>query len=160
MKLLAVATRQKHDCLSVLAKSETEIKFRIYFNISKRIKGYPVISGYDLWTTGSDPENIDIYSWCSMKKAVDRTQVNWRDGEPNAANGDCMHFQLSNSSASESKFAIGNCEEQKRFVCEVFQIIKKSTLQPVKTVLESDISFAAKFNRNNALLFTAIKKAK
>jgi hypothetical protein len=53
-----------------------------------------------------------------LKIPIELAEVNWNAGEPNQANGDCIYFQLSNSSANGSQFALGNCAEEKNFVCE------------------------------------------
>jgi hypothetical protein len=81
--------------------------------------GYPIISGHDLWTSGSDAEGDDTYVWSALKLPMELSEVNWKTGEPNSAMGECVFFQFSNSSVTESKFALANCSEEKKFVCEV-----------------------------------------
>jgi hypothetical protein len=81
--------------------------------------GYPIISGIDLWTSGADTGSTDEYAWCSIKRALKTEESNWKMGEPKPSQGDCIFMQFSSSNANDSTFALGNCADDKNFVCEV-----------------------------------------
>jgi hypothetical protein len=64
--------------------------------------------------------------WCSEKKTPVYTgPINWASGQPASATDACVGLSLSNSSVTESTFALADCATAKYFVCEVNS--KKST---------------------------------
>jgi len=78
-----------------------------------------MLVGTDYWTSGTDVGLDDSYFWCANMTAFEHPNVNWKNGQPVAADGDCVFVQFSNVSANASSYALGNCEEKKSFVCEV-----------------------------------------
>lgn len=85
--------------------------------------GYPVTADIELWTSGSRSSD-NKYAWCADDKKLDQSTINWKSGQPSSADGDCVSFQLSKFSANLSTFTMGQCTDQKRFVCEVFSLVK------------------------------------
>jgi hypothetical protein len=59
------------------------------------------------------------YGWCGKKSNPELVEVNWAQGQPDQAAGDCVFARFSNSSVNESVMALGNCSQKMNFVCEV-----------------------------------------
>jgi len=81
--------------------------------------GYSPVAGVDFWTSGSDAGVDGNYFWCSEMKEFKLNEVNWKSGQPNSADGDCVTVKFSNTSANMSTYSVGNCADEKLFVCEV-----------------------------------------
>jgi len=71
------------------------------------------------WTSGTDAGSDDNYFWCPGTKSFSENDVNWKLGQPNSADGDCVFVQFSNKSANSSTYSSGICTEEKYFICEV-----------------------------------------
>jgi len=52
-------------------------------------------------------------------------EVNWAQGQPKEAAGDCVFARFSNSSINDSVLATGNCAQKLNFICEVTKLLKK-----------------------------------
>jgi len=77
------------------------------------------------WTAGTDFGSDGSYFWCSDKTVLRPKSLNWKKGQPNATNGECLFYQFSPVNANVSTFAHGNCAEERNFICEVkFNIIR------------------------------------
>jgi hypothetical protein len=59
------------------------------------------------------------YGWCGKKSNPELVEVNWAQGQPDQAAGDCVFARFSNSSVNESVMALENCSQKMNFVCEV-----------------------------------------
>lgn len=73
----------------------------------------------DLWTSATDIGSAEYYMWCAGMTDLKHEDVNWKNGKHNSADGDCAFLQFSNSSANESVYALGKCDEKRYFVSEV-----------------------------------------
>ena len=72
------------------------------------------------WTSAKTDGPDGSMIWCNGKKSVDATQVNWKAEQPKLADGNCVFVQFSNSSANLTTFSLGNCAQEKKFICEVY----------------------------------------
>jgi hypothetical protein len=80
--------------------------------------GYNITSGFDIWTsaTGKGSSRIE---WCANTKEFDEAKINWKNGQPNRADGDCTALVLSSVNANSTTLSQRNCMEKRRYVCEV-----------------------------------------
>jgi Lectin C-type domain len=87
-------------------------------NVHNMRLGYNITSGFDIWTsaTGKDSSRIE---WCASTKEFVESNMNWKTGKPNRADGDCTAIFLSNVNANSTTLSQRNCMEKLRFVCEV-----------------------------------------
>jgi len=78
------------------------------------MKGFPKISTVEYWTSGTDFGADGSFFWCSDKKVLRPKRLNWKSGQPKAADGECLFYQFSGST-----FSLGKCDAERNFVCEV-----------------------------------------
>jgi hypothetical protein len=71
------------------------------------------------WTSGTDRGYDANYVWCSTKNFLNMTEVNWKSGQPNSADGHCMFVQFSNKSANQTSVSMGDCSQKRKFICQV-----------------------------------------
>jgi len=94
----------------------------LVFNLIKTylfyFQGYNSVCGFDLWTSGSN-FGTDDFAWASGKKPFKSSDLNWKSGQPKKADGDCVAINFSNQTANDSTFSLGNCADEKFFICEV-----------------------------------------
>jgi hypothetical protein len=88
--------------------------------ILKISKGYSETTANELWTSASG--SLDNYMWCVNGNLLDQATLNWKSGQPSASDGNCVHVQFSNTSAHLTTYAIGQCADEKNFVCEVSKL--------------------------------------
>jgi len=93
-------------------------------NFDLTLSAYPMHAGIDLWTSGMDYGCEGKYTWCNGMREVDHDKVNWLGGKPNSADGDCIFTRFSNKSVDASTIALGNCADEKNFLCEVIHADK------------------------------------
>lgn len=73
----------------------------------------------DLWMSASRSSDKK-YVWCTDGSEFDRISLNWKSGEPSNAGGECISVKFSKKSAHLTTYAMGQCAEKRKFVCEVF----------------------------------------
>jgi hypothetical protein len=71
------------------------------------------------WTSAKTDGPDGSMIWCNGKKSVDTAQINWKAEQPNLADGNCVFVQFSNSSANLTTFSLGDCAQERKFICEV-----------------------------------------
>ncbi|XP_059486554.1 mucin-5AC-like isoform X2 [Neocloeon triangulifer] len=108
MTLLAVEYGDKHRCISNFVKISPQVNV-------------------DFWTSGTDKECDDWYRWCSIERDFLSRNVNWKSGEPNSNNGDCVSINFSNATANQSTFSVTNCSKELQFICEESALLPKLT---------------------------------
>jgi len=71
------------------------------------------------WTSAKTVGPDASMMWCNGKQSVDSKQVNWKAGQPKLADGNCVFVQFSNSSANLTTFSLGDCAQERKFICDV-----------------------------------------
>jgi hypothetical protein len=72
----------------------------------------------DIWTSGTNKGCNDGFVWCSSNKTFIPTEINWKTGHPNIADG-CVYINFANKEANESALGVDHCAVEKAFACEV-----------------------------------------
>jgi hypothetical protein len=80
--------------------------------------GYNITSGFDFWTSATGKGSIWI-EWCASTREFQEEKINWKNGKPNRADGDCTAIILSRANANFTTLSQSNCMEKRRFICEV-----------------------------------------
>jgi hypothetical protein len=78
-----------------------------------------MLSDGDYWTSGTDVDCPDKFTWCSKEAQFASSQVQWKSGHPST--GDCVHVQIRNGSQNGTVFGTSDCGEKFNFVCEMRQ---------------------------------------
>jgi len=68
------------------------------------------------------------FVWCGDGSEFDQKTLDWGTAQSSSAAGNCLFGQLSNNSANYSSYAMGQCDNEKNFVCEVY-FSRKLSLQ-------------------------------
>jgi hypothetical protein len=71
------------------------------------------------WTSAKNAGPDGSMMWCNGKTSVQIKQVNWKGGQPNLSDGNCVFVQFSNISANLTTFSLGDCAQERKFICEV-----------------------------------------
>jgi hypothetical protein len=71
------------------------------------------------WTSAKDGGTRGIFEWCSEKVSVNMQETNWKGSKPKLADGKCVFVQFSNTTANLTTFSLGDCAQEKKFLCEV-----------------------------------------
>jgi hypothetical protein len=72
------------------------------------------------WTSAKTANLDGSLMWCNGKTSLENNQVNWKGGEqPKLADGNCVFVQFSKSSANLTTFSLGDCAQERKFICEV-----------------------------------------
>jgi Lectin C-type domain len=87
--------------------------FKIFLTV------YDPVVNVEHWTSAKDVNNKGNLKWCNGKTSVNLQETNWKGGKPVLADGNCVFVQFSNSTANQTTFSLGDCDQKKKFLCEV-----------------------------------------
>jgi hypothetical protein len=100
----------------------------------------------DYWTSGTDSECPEKFTWCSKEAQFASSQVTWKTGHPSTA-GDCVYVQIKNGTQNGTVFGTSDCNERKKFVCEVRHKGAEGRALAVECMALWDITEGLKFTK-------------
>jgi hypothetical protein len=77
------------------------------------------VSNIEYWTSATDIGTKGSFMWCNGESSLETTEANWKNGKPNNADGHCLFIQFSNETADNTTVSLGDCNQKKKFLCEV-----------------------------------------
>lgn len=78
------------------------------------IAGFDSVINVEHWTSAAGQGNL---KWCNGETSV--KEANWKNGVPNIADGQCLFIVFSNNIASQTTVSLGDCNQKRKFICEV-----------------------------------------
>jgi hypothetical protein len=131
MQLVTIDTSTRHACLTkffrgcqcLLSKINNIFWARITLNLFDLLSEYRPVVNVEHWTSAKDGVTEGNWKWCNGDTSVNIQETNWKGGQPNAADGECMFVQFSNRTANLTTFSLGDCAQKKRFMCEVITLV-------------------------------------
>jgi Lectin C-type domain len=73
------------------------------------------------WTSAKDDAPEGTFVWCNGNASVNMQETNWKGGQPKLADGKCVFVQFSNRTANLTTFSLGDCDQKRKFICEVIK---------------------------------------
>jgi hypothetical protein len=121
MQLISIPTPIRQASLTKFLRGKSELK------LHSRKKSFfdpvydPVVN-IEHWTSAKTDGPDGSMMWCNGNTSVEINQVNWKAEQPKLVDGNCVFVQFSNSSANLTTFSLGDCAQERKFICEVYLI--------------------------------------
>jgi hypothetical protein len=81
--------------------------------------GYDPVINVEHWTSAKDDAPDGKLVWCNGNTSLNTKKVSWKGDQPNLADGNCVFVQFSNTTANLTTFSLGDCDQKRKFICEV-----------------------------------------